>query len=92
MTKKAEKILNNYIEKINTNINLYVYDLKEYDKCVETIDEHFDSFEKTVRGMYKFEVISDKDFIELYEKCFEIHQTKREELTNKYLDKYYGVA
>ena len=94
MTKKAEKMVATYTERLEINANYFITNAVAF-KETGKLDKEFDfikGFLKDIRkafvdmivGMYRFNVISEKDFDELHGKAYDLYR----EIFDKVLDVY----
>lgn len=93
MTKKANKMLEVYAEKFDIHVQCFEMDAEM--ETEEKLDEKYDfakclindikkDFVNMISGMYRFDMLSVKDFEELYEEAHKMHK----EIINKVIDVY----
>lgn len=94
MTKKANKMLAVYTEKFEVHVQYFAMNVEMFKK-EEKLDEKYDftkslindikeDFVNMISGMYRFDMLSVKDFEELYEEAHKMHK----EIINKVIDVY----
>ena len=95
MTKKAEKMVATYKERLEINANYFITNAVAFNKETGKLDKEYDFtkgflkdiqkyFVDMIRGMYRFNMISEKDFDELHGKAYDLYR----EIFDKVLDAY----
>lgn len=65
MTKKAEKLLNNYYELMNNHVNFTKTHTSTWNTEYAYIENVYNDFFSTINGMHMFGVLSETDLQEL---------------------------
>lgn len=100
MTKKAEKMVTTYKERLEINANYFITNAVAFNEETGKLDKEYDFtkgflkdiqkyFVDMIRGMYRFNMISEKDFNELYEKAHELQREVFEKMLNAYIEAKY---
>ena len=100
MTKKAEKMVATYKERLEINANYFITNAVAFNKETGKLDKEYNftrgflkdiqkSFIDMVRGMYRFNMISEKDFNELYGKAYDLYNEIFEKMLNEYVEAKY---
>ena len=100
MTKKAEKMVATYKERLEINANYFITNAVAFNEETGKLDKEYDFtkgflkdiqkyFVDMIRGMYRFNMISEKDFNELYEKAYELQREVFEKMLNAYIEAKY---
>ena len=100
MTKKAEKMVATYKERLEINANYFITNAVAFNKETGKLDKEYDFtkgflkdiqkyFIDMIRGMYRFNMISEKDFNGLYEKAHELQREVFEKMLNAYIEAKY---
>ena len=100
MTKKAEKMVATYKERLEINANYFITNAVAFNEETGKLDKEYDFtkgflkdiqkyFVDMIRGMYRFNMISEKDFNELYEKAHELQHEVFEKMLNAYIEAKY---
>lgn len=95
MTKKANKMLEVYAEKFDIHVQCFEMDAEM--ETEEKLDEKYDfakclindikkDFVNMISGMYRFDMLSEKDFNEVYTKSYEIYNETLEKMLDAYLE------
>lgn len=99
MTKKAEKMVSTYTDKLELHTDFFIRRSKKY-KEVGTLDKEYESakeflkdiqkyFVDMIRGMYRFNMISEKDFDELHGKAHDLYKEKIDKIIDAYIEAKY---
>ena len=99
MTKKAEKMLATYTEKMEIHTDLFVRHGEEYkeegklDKRYEftkmIIEDLRTDFVAMIGGMYRFDMLSEKDFEELMKESSDLYISMKDTIFEKYFEIKY---
>ena len=100
MTKKAEKMVATYKERLEINANYFITNAVAFNEETGKLDKEYDFtkgflkdiqkyFIDMIRGMYRFNMISEKDFNGLYEKAHELQREVFEKMLNAYIEAKY---
>ena len=100
MTKKAEKMVATYKERLEINANYFITNAVAFNEETGKLDKEYDFtkgflkdiqkyFIDMIRGMYRFNMISEKDFNELYEKEHDIYHEIIDKMINAYAEAKY---
>ena len=99
MTKKAEKMVSAYTEKFEihvryfeTHTEMYKAEEKLDDKYNFTKDLLFDikeDFVNMISGMLRFDMLSEKDFYELYDKAYSLYDKVLNNVIYMYIEEKY---
>ena len=100
MTKKAEKMVATYKERLEINANYFITNAVAFNKETGKLDKEYDFtkgflkdiqkyFVDMIRGMYRFNMISEKDFNELYTKEHDIYHEIIDKMINAYVEAKY---
>ena len=96
MTKKAEKMVATYTERFEINATYFITNAvafketgkldKEYDFTKGFLKDIKKAFDDMIYGMYRFDMLSEKDFNEVYTKSYEIYNETLEKMLDAYLE------
>ena len=100
MTKKAEKMVATYTESLEINANYFITNAVSFNEETGKLDKEYDftkgflkeiqkTFIDMIRGMYRFNMISEKDFSELYTKSHDIYNEILEKMLDAYIEAKY---
>lgn len=96
MTKKAEKMLATYTDKMELHTNYFVNHSEEYkeagklDKEYEFVKDFVkdirNDFTNMISGMYRFNMLSEKDFEELMKESSDLYISMKDTIFEKYFE------
>ena len=100
MTKKAEKMVATYKERLEINANYFITNAVAFSEETGKLDKQYEFtkgflkdiqkyFVDMIRGMYRFNMISEKDFDELHGKAYDLHKEIFDKVLNAYVEAEY---
>lgn len=100
MTKKAEKMVATYKEKLEVNANYFITNAVAFNEETGKLDKQYEFtkgflkdiqkyFVDMIRGMYRFNMISEKDFDELHGKAHDLYKEKIDKIIDAYIEAKY---
>lgn len=100
MTKKAEKMVATYKEKLEVNANYFITNAVAFSEETGKLDKQYEFtkgflkdiqkyFVDMIRGMYRFNMISEKDFDELHGKAYDLYKEKIDKIIDAYIEAKY---
>lgn len=72
MTKKAQKIIEEFNKRIEMWLDSYSIELISQERCYTRIKEERDDVESLITNMFRYSLLSENDFNELWQ---EVHFT-----------------
>lgn len=73
-SKKAQKIIEEFNKRVEMWLDSYAIELIDTDKCFARIKEERNNIESLITNMFRYSLLSEKDFNDLWE---EVHFTGR---------------
>lgn len=99
MTKKAEKMVATYTERLEINATYFITNAvafketgkldKEHDFTKGFLKDIKKYFDDMIRGMYSFDMLSEKDFNELHTKSYDLYHETLDKMLNAYVEAKY---
>ena len=100
MTKKAEKMVATYKERLEINETYFVTNAVAFNEETGKLDKEYEftkgflkdikkAFDDMIYGMYRFDMLSEKDFNEVYTKSHDIYNETLEKMLDAYIKAKY---
>lgn len=100
MTKKAEKMVATYTERLEINATYFITNAVSFNKEAGKLDKEYDftkgflkdikkAFDEMIYGMYRFDMLSENDFSELNTKSNDIYQKMFDKMLDAYIEAKY---
>ena len=100
MTKKAEKMVSKYTERLEINATYFITNAVSFNKETGKLDKEYDftkgflkdikkAFDEMIYGMYRFDMLSENDFSELHTKSNDLYMETLDKMINAYVEAKY---